>query len=217
MGVSKKRVNLLLPDIQNLFPFMQGVSNKKIKILLNLFTVTNHLLSLWMRTPLHQVLNKAKLWLLSQHSKFHWEFHRSLKPQWGKSLSEGRTQSTVRSDSVISGLGKCLRTGSFKHILLLTLLFCKPILEAKIILKGQRNKKYLSPWRVGFLRTHMQTSQVCRWTNRRCPKHTWHTPCMRAAMCPDLSPGVPTTQRNLRPRRKALLTSPNADIPDQFL
>lgn len=40
--------------------------------------------------------------------------------------------------------GQNAHTGSLKHILLLTLLLCKPVSEAKIILKGQWNKKHLS-------------------------------------------------------------------------
>lgn len=93
--------------------------------------------------------------------------------------------------------GQNVHRGSLKHILLLTLLFCKPILEAKVILKGQWNKKHLS--------TGMQregpSEPTCRWLRsatkptRTASAHTGQLPAEEFVAGLDL-PGGPVTGRN---------------------
>ena len=82
--------------------------------------------------------------------------------------------------------GQNVHTGSLKHILLLTLLLCKPISEAKMILKGQWNKKHLSMSMGGgrpseptckWLRSASEPTRTCSCTHRQ-------TPCRRTCGWP---------------------------------
>lgn len=94
--------------------------------------------------------------------------------------------------------GQNVHTGSLKHILLLTLLLCKPISEAKIILKGQWNKKHLSMSMGGgaSLRTHVQMAQVCQRTNENLLLHTQANSLQKNLWLAWTFPGVPVTGRN---------------------
>lgn len=107
--------------------------------------------------------------------------------------------------------GQNVHTGSLKHILLLALLLCKPISEAKIILKGQWNKKYLSTSMRGggwwSLRTYVQMAQVCQRTPENLLLHT-RANSLQNSWPARTFPGVPVTGRNPQPRSNAPL-SPN--------
>lgn len=115
--------------------------------------------------------------------------------------------------TMLPGQGECLHTGSLTCIWLLTLLFYKPMLEAKIILEGQRNRKHLLVCRGGVRRhRHVGLPRVPLSSTRRHSQTRVANPAQALWAAWASSPGVPRTQRNLKPRRNVLLSSPNESI-----